>query len=95
MSKVTPLDNMGRTPEQGRIRLGVKTERAMKAIDTFRFTSSVSPAGGATGTWEANNVVDGIRITSHNKYEEITAVTQDLKTNNIIIVEKDDNLGNK
>ena len=26
-------------PEQGRIRLGVKTERAMKAIDTFRFTS--------------------------------------------------------
>ena len=39
MSKVTPLDSMGRTPEQGRIRLGVKTERAMKSLDTFRFTS--------------------------------------------------------
>ena len=39
MSKVTPLNSMGRTPEQGRIRLGVKTERAMKSLDTFRFTS--------------------------------------------------------
>ena len=29
----------GRIPEQGRIRLGVKTERAMKALDTFRFPS--------------------------------------------------------
>ena len=29
----------GRIPEQGRIRLGVKTERAMKALDTFRFSS--------------------------------------------------------
>ena len=31
--------NYGRIPEQGRIRLGVKTERAMKSLDTFRFTS--------------------------------------------------------
>ena len=49
--------------------------------DTFRFTSSVTPAGGATGTWEADNVVDGLRVTFHSKYEEITGITQDLKTN--------------
>ena len=40
MREVTPLRNLGRVPEQGRIRLGVKTERAMKALDTFRFTSA-------------------------------------------------------
>ena len=40
MSKeIVPLGTEYRIPEQGRIRLGVKTERAMKAIDTFRFTS--------------------------------------------------------
>lgn len=37
---VVPIaKDYGRIPEQGRIRLGVKTERAMKALDTFRFTS--------------------------------------------------------
>lgn len=37
---VTPLSQIDtRAPEAGRIRLGVKTERAMKSIDTFRFTS--------------------------------------------------------
>ena len=36
---VVPLGTDYRIPEQGRIRLGVKTERAMKSIDTFRFTS--------------------------------------------------------
>jgi len=40
MRAVTPLSNLGRVPEQGRIRLGVKTERAMRALDTFRFTSA-------------------------------------------------------
>jgi hypothetical protein len=40
MSKeIVPLGTDYRIPEQGRIRLGVKTERAMKSIDTFRFTS--------------------------------------------------------
>ena len=37
--QVVPLGTDYRIPEQGRIRLGVKTERAMKSIDTFRFTS--------------------------------------------------------
>ena len=36
---VVPLGTDYRIPEQGRIRLGVKTEHAMKSIDTFRFTS--------------------------------------------------------
>lgn len=37
---ITPLiDFERRVPEAGRIRLGVKTARAMKSIDTFRFTS--------------------------------------------------------
>ena len=49
----------GRIPEQGRIRLGIKTERAMKALDTFRFTSPDPGAieaiaglyGGKTKPW--------------------------------------------
>jgi len=37
---ITPLSQLGkRAPEAGRIRLGVKSGRAMKSIDTFRFTS--------------------------------------------------------
>ena len=59
MREVKPLRNLGRVPEQGRIRLGVKTERAMKAIDTFRFTSADHGAicqiadiyGGVVGKW--------------------------------------------
>jgi len=59
MREVTPLRNLGRVPEQGRIRLGVKTERAMKALDTFRFTSADHDAicqvadiyGGVVSKW--------------------------------------------
>jgi len=37
---ITPLAQItGRAPEAGRIRLGVKAGKAMKSIDTFRFTS--------------------------------------------------------
>ena len=39
MKPIKPIHDLGRTPEHGRIRLGVKTERAMKSLDTFRFTS--------------------------------------------------------
>ena len=61
MREITPLANLGRTPEQGRIRLGVKTERAMKSLDTFRFTSPDQSAieqlakiyGGNVGRWTA------------------------------------------
>lgn len=37
---ITPTAQLGRrAPEAGRIRMGVKTAKAMKSIDTFRFTS--------------------------------------------------------
>lgn len=41
-ARVTPLSDINRrAPEAGRIRLGVKSGKAMKSIDTFRFTSPV------------------------------------------------------
>tara|TARA_B100000287_G_C20506564_1_gene731335 strand:- start:129 stop:989 length:861 start_codon:yes stop_codon:yes gene_type:complete len=57
--EVVPVGTNYRIPEQGRIRLGVKTERAMKSIDKFRFTSSDKPAieaiaqlyGGTVNEW--------------------------------------------
>ena len=39
MKPIKAIQDLGRTPEHGRIRLGVKTERAMKSLDTLRFTS--------------------------------------------------------
>ena len=59
MKPIKPLAELGRTPEQGRIRLGVKTERAMKSLDTFRFTSPDKAAieqiafiyGGTVKSW--------------------------------------------
>jgi len=40
MNAVVPLNQLQRrAPEAGRIRMGIKTGRAMKSIDTFRFTS--------------------------------------------------------
>lgn len=40
MTNIVPLSQIGhRMVEHGRIRLGVKTGRSMKSIDTFRFTS--------------------------------------------------------
>jgi len=39
-ANITPLSDITRrAPEAGRIRLGVKSGRAMKALNTFRFTS--------------------------------------------------------
>lgn len=59
MRKPVPLTELNRIPEQGRIRTGVKTERAMRALDTFRFTSSDLAAitqlsdvyGGTVSKW--------------------------------------------
>ena len=40
MRDISPLAELGsRPPEAGRIRMGVKTAKAMRSIDTFRFTS--------------------------------------------------------
>jgi len=57
--EIKSITKLGRIPEHGRIRLGVKTERAMKALDTFRFTSPDRQAicqladlyGGVVGEW--------------------------------------------
>lgn len=41
-ARITPTSEINRrAPEAGRIRLGVKSGKAMKSIDTFRFTSPV------------------------------------------------------
>jgi len=59
-SDITPTAQLGRrAPEAGRIRLGVKTEKAMKSIDTLRFTSPdrtiieaiAARYGGTAGPW--------------------------------------------
>lgn len=58
-STVRPVSELGRYPEHGRIRFGVKTEKAMKVLDTFRFTSPDETAirqiagvyGGDVRTW--------------------------------------------
>ena len=60
MRKPLPLTELNRIPEQGRIRLGIKTERAMRALDTFRFTSDDQEAisqiadvyGGEVNEWK-------------------------------------------
>ena len=59
MKPIKAIQDLGRTPEHGRIRLGVKTERAMKSLDTFRFTSPdkeaieqiASTHGGNVNSW--------------------------------------------
>ena len=59
MKPIKAIQDLGRTPEHGRIRLGVKTERAMKSLDTFRFTSPDKEAieqiadahGGNVNSW--------------------------------------------
>lgn len=74
---IVPIADMHRrAPEGGRIRLGVKSGRAMKSIDTFRFTSPHETAirqiaemyGGDAKPWSD----DRARI--KNQYEVITPV---------------------
>ena len=50
--------------------------------DTFRFTDASTPGGGETGTWTAasTNVLSGLRITYHAKYEEADATTDNLQS---------------
>lgn len=74
---IVPLGTNYRIPEQGRIRLGVKTERAMKAIDTFRFTSQDECAirdladlyGGVAEPWTPQRSKD-------SQWEVITSVSE-------------------
>ncbi len=65
-----------RIAEHGRIRIGVKTARAMKTIDTFRFTSTDRESilklaelyGGAPKVWEPGK--------SRSEWEVITEASQ-------------------
>lgn len=77
---VVPIGIMARrAPEAGRIRIGVKTAKAMKSIDTFRFTSADEAAirklaelyGGKVEVWkEPRARVDGWQVvTTSNKID--------------------------
>lgn len=75
---IVPIADLNRrAPEAGRIRLGVKSGRAMKSIDTFRFTSPHKEAieriaeihGGDVKPWSD----DRARI--KNQWEVITPVS--------------------
>lgn len=80
MTAIVPIAQLQRRPpEAGRIRLGVKTERAMKSIDTFRFTSPHKDAieqlarlyGGQAKPWSDPKVAgqQWEVITTTNKIE--------------------------
>lgn len=65
---VVPIANLHRRiPEAGRIRFGVKTAKAMKALDTFRFTSHDEQAlgqiagmyGGTVKPWSDPKAAEG------------------------------------
>ena len=47
--------------------------------DNFYFTATWGE--DSTASWSSDNVINGIRITYHSKYEEVTAITNDLYTN--------------
>lgn len=75
---VVPIAEMNRRlPELGRIRTGAKTERAMKALSTFRFTSSDQTAlgeiaalyGGTVRPWSDPKASEG-------QYEVITEAAE-------------------
>lgn len=68
MRAVVPIRDMARRiPEAGRIRFGVKTGKAMKALDTFRFTSHDEEAltqiatlyGGTVAPWSDPKAAEG------------------------------------
>ena len=79
MRPIQPLaDIETRAPEAGRIRLGVKTGRAMKSLDTFRFTSPYKDCiealaaqyGGHINAWSDP------KASPNNQWEVITEATQ-------------------
>ena len=48
--------------------------------DTFYFTDTWASTANETGTWSATNVLSGVRITFHSKYEEVTATSDNLQS---------------
>lgn len=49
--------------------------------NSFYFTATWASTAGENGTWSSDNVINGLRITYHSKYEEVTDITNDLYTN--------------
>lgn len=79
MRPIQPLaDIETRAPEAGRIRLGVKTGRAMKSLETFRFTSPYKDCiealaaqyGGHINAWSDP------KASPNNQWEVITEAKQ-------------------
>ena len=86
--KMIPLNQLDkRAPEAGRIRLGVKSGRAMKSIDTFRFTSPHKDAierlaelyGGVAKPWsDAKANKDQYEVITDAKKIEVIVQPQGL-----------------
>lgn len=87
---MTPIDmQRRRPPEAGRIRIGIKSGRAMKAIDTFRFTSPHKQAieqlaalhGGECRPWEDPMANKGqFEVITQAKSVEVMVVPNGLST---------------
>ena len=87
---MTPIDmQRRRPPEAGRIRIGIKSGRAMKAIDTFRFTSPHRKAldqlaaihGGVVKPWEDPMANKGqFEVITDAKAIEVMVVPNGLST---------------
>ena len=50
-------------------------------IDDNNFYFSATWGSDSTANWSSDNVINGLRITYHSKYEEVTAITNNLYTN--------------
>lgn len=79
MSKIVPISQIDRrAPEAGRIRIGVKTERAMKSIDKLRFTSPnrgvieeiAARYGGQARPWK------DVKANPSDQWEVITPISE-------------------
>lgn len=79
MRAIQPLADLeSRAPEAGRIRLGIKTAKAMKSLDTFRFTSPYKDCiealahayGGEVKPW------NDPKASPSNQWEVVTAASE-------------------
>ena len=57
------------------------TTHTITRIDDNNFYFEATYDADSTASWSSNNVINGLRITYHSKYEEVTDVTNNLYTN--------------
>lgn len=79
MRQVQPLADIdSRAPEAGRIRLGVKTSKAMKSLETFRFTSPYRDCIDALSQMYGGDVVPwtDAKASPPNQWEVITKASE-------------------